>query len=277
MSTHESAGSLALVSCLLSLGAVGCAMNVSEARSARVLRGGEIQVSEVNNVVVPTRAVSQFVKNVQPSIDAAKAGSVTDEQRDKLVGAATAIALTGPGFGAHTDIGVGLGYRYDVQARLGNGIYALSLRRGFDLGTWHAAIGTRAAYNSGSVFLDIDYLDDVVEYVKVSETKRFDGQLFGQVGKEWGEWGKLWFGAKGMWSPLKVRVDASKVNGGVDTVHTTLWHGGGFVGGALGYRWIHFVAEVTVLGASGKATVFGREYDLSGVVVAPSWGLMGTF
>ncbi|HVY26659.1 MAG TPA: hypothetical protein VHB79_08895 [Polyangiaceae bacterium] len=273
MSTRPIAGSLA--ACLLSLSALGCAVNVSEARSARVLRGGEIQVSEVNNVVVPTRAVSHFVSNVQPSIDAAKNGSVTDEERDKLVGAATAIALTGPGFGVHTDIGVGLGYRYDLQARLGNGIYALSLRRGFDLGTWQAAIGTRAAYNSGAAFLE--YLDDVAEIIEVSDMKRFDGQLFAQVGKEWGEWGKLWFGAKGIWSPLKVQVDARKVNGGVDTVHTTLWQGGGFVGGALGYRWIHFVAELTVLGASGKATVFGRDYDLSGVVVAPSWGLMGTF
>ena len=106
---------------------------------------------------------------------------------------------------------------------------------------------------------------------------RFDGQLFGQIGTEWGEWGKLWFGAKGMVSPLKVRVDARRVNGGVDTVHATMWHGGGFVGGALGFRWIHFVVELTVLGASGNANVFGRDYDLSGLVVAPSWGLMGTF
>jgi len=275
LSTLKSAGSLAAVACLLSLSALGCAVNVSEARSARVLRGGEIQVSEINNVVVPTRAVSHFVSNVEASVDAANEGAVTDEERDKLVGAATAIALTGPGFGVHADIGVGLGYRYDAQARIGNGIYALSLRRGFDLGSWHAAVGTRAAYNSGHAF--IEYLDDVVDYIKVTDTVRFDGQLFGQIGTEWGEWGKLWFGAKGMVSPLKVRVDARRLNGGVDTVRTTLWHGGGFIGGAVGFRWIHFVVELTVLGASGEATVFGRNYDLSGLVVAPSWGLMGTF
>jgi hypothetical protein len=32
----------------------GCAINVSETRSARVLRGGEMQLAEMNDIVIPT-------------------------------------------------------------------------------------------------------------------------------------------------------------------------------------------------------------------------------
>ena len=35
----------------------GCAMNLAELRSARVLRPGEMQITQGNNVVVPTSSV----------------------------------------------------------------------------------------------------------------------------------------------------------------------------------------------------------------------------
>ena len=35
----------------------GCAMNLAELRSARVLRAGEMQVTQGNNIVVPTSGV----------------------------------------------------------------------------------------------------------------------------------------------------------------------------------------------------------------------------
>jgi hypothetical protein len=255
---------------------VGCAMNVSEVRSARVLRGGEIQVSEVNNIVLPSRAIENSLEPAKSAASAAGSRELTAEERRALVGAATSVALTGPGYGVHSDVAVGLGYRYDAQLRVGNGIYGLSLRRGFDLGRrYHAALGMRGAYNSGSMF--VEYVGEVTDVVQVSKIHRFDGQLFAQLGAEFGEWGKLWLGAKGMVSPLAARIDARSVGVGTDKLNTTLWHYGGFVGGAIGYRWLYLVGEVTVLGASGSVKAFGDRYDMSGVVVAPSWGLMGVF
>jgi len=254
----------------------GCAMNVSEARSARVLRGGEIQVAEVNDVVIPTRAVTGSIDSGRAAARAAGDRTLSAEERRDLTGAAAAIALSGPGYGAHIDLGVGLGYRYDVQARIGNGVYALSLRRGFDLGPrWFLALGARAAYNSGEAFLA--YADDIFDWVKFSDTRRLDGQLFGQIGAEWGEWGKLWFGAKGMVSPLQTEVDTTRIGGDRERIATTLYHAGGFVGAAIGFRWIHFVAELTIMGATGHVRAFDQDYDLSGVVIAPSWGFMGQF
>jgi len=251
-------------------------MNVSETRSARVLRGGEIQIAEVNDVVVPTRAVTGSIDSARRAASAAGDRTLTDQERRDLTGGAAAIALSGPGYGAHIDMAVGLGYRYDVQARIGNGVYALSLRRGFDLGRrWFVAVGTRAAYNTGEAFLA--YADDIFDWVRFSETRRLDGQLFGQIGAEFGEWGKLWFGAKGMVSPLETDIDTTRIGGDREHVATTLYHAGGFVGGALGFRWIHVVAELSILGATGRVRAFDQDYDLSGVVIAPSWGFMGQF
>jgi len=265
-----------LVVVVLALAGAGCSMNVSETRPARVLRGGEIQVAEVNDVVIPTRAVSGVIGGARQAAAAAKDRALTDDERRTLTGAAAAVSLTGPGYGAHIDLAVGLGYRYDLQARIGNGIYALSLRRGWDLGrVWHLALGVRGAYNSGQTFFA--YADDITEWVKLSDTRRFEGQAFVQAGPEWGEWGRLWFGAKGMVSPLATDIDTTRIGGSQERIRATLYHAGGFVGGAIGYRWFFFVAELTVMAAAGHVRAFDQDYDLSGVVIAPSWGVMGQF
>ncbi len=254
----------------------GCAMNVSETRPARVLRGGEIQLSEMNDIVIPTRAVGGLIDGAHDAANAADDRMLTDEERRTLTAAAAAISLTGPGYGAHIDAAVGLGYRFDLQARVGNGIYAASLRRGFPIGKiWNLAVGLRGAYNSGATF--VEYADDVAEWVKLSETRRFDGQLFVQAGPEWGEWGRLWFGAKGMWSPFVTDIDATRVGGTREHIQATVYHAGGFAGVALGFRWIYFVIELNVLKSWGHFTAFDDTFDLSGYVIAPSWGFMGTF
>ena len=253
-----------------------CAMNVSETRPAKVLRGGEIQVAEMNDVVIPTRAVGGLIDGARDAANAADDRMLTPEERRTLIGAASAISLTGPGYGAHIDMAAGLGYRFDLQARLGNGIYALSLRRGFPLSEkWNLALGARGAYNSGATF--VEYADYVTEWVKLSETRRFDGQLFVQAGPEWGEWARLWFGAKGMVSPLRTDIDATRIGGTQERIEATIYHAGGFVGAALGYRWIFFVVELNVLASYGKFRAFDEDYDLSGYVIAPSYGFMGTF
>jgi len=255
--------------------ASGCAANVSEVRSARVLRGGEMQVSEVNNVVVPTRALADLYSQGKTIAKRADQGALPAAEKQELAVAATAIALTGPGYGVHLDFGIGLGYRFDAQARIGNGIYALSLRRGFDLGLWDLSLGGRAAYNTGGSV--VPYIDSINSLAKVSSMRRFDGQLFVMLGRHYGEWGKIWLGTKAMWSPYELTLDTTKVGGTRETLRDRLDHYGGFAGLALGFRWIHFVAELTVLRSRGDVVVLGATRDLGGWVVAPSWGFQGTF
>jgi hypothetical protein len=267
---------LLLVSALLAALAAGCAANFSEARPARVLRGGEIRVAQASSVNLPVRVIGDLIEPGEQVVSNISSSTTpTDEESEALVGAAVATALSGIGYGTHIDVGIGLGYRLDLSGRIGNGIYGLSLRRGFDLGRWDASLGLRASYNSGSSW--VPYFDEINDYVKVTEMKRFDGQLFAQIGRELGEWGKLWFGAKGMVSPYSSSIDARAI--GLDAVEwsDTIGFAGGFFGFALGYRWVHVIAELSVLWAMGDVELYDKRYDLSGAVIVPTWGLQATF
>jgi hypothetical protein len=97
------------------------------------------------------------------------------------------------------------------------------------------------------------------------------------VGREWEEWGKIWLGAKAMVSPYTLDIDASAVGLGETSTSSSMRYVGGFVGGGLGFRYVHFTVELSVLHASGDLEVFDRDYSLRGLVLAPSWGFQATF
>ncbi|MSQ83346.1 MAG: hypothetical protein EXR77_10745 [Myxococcales bacterium] len=254
----------------------GCAVNLSEARPARVLRGGEVQVSEINNIIVPTGALADGAKSVELVYTALreKKSLSAVEQRD-FAGRTAANALTGPGFGAHVDISLGLGYRLDTSFRFGNGIYAASVRRGFDGPKWHGNVGVRAGYNTGMSV--IPYLEQLNSYVEIADTSRWDWQAFAQLGREFQQWGRIWFGAKAMRSVFTVTVDATKLGLSKEVIDDQLDYLGGSFGFALGYRYAFFVGELHVLRSIGSVYAFGGERGLNGITIAPSWGILGQF
>ncbi len=253
-----------------------CSINVNEARPARVLRGGEVQVSNVSGVVLPVGAVSDAVSPSQTLIDSAKnEEELTEDEQHELVRSAAAVAIQGPGYNSHLEVGVGMGYRIDLAARWGSGIYALSARRGFDLGRWDASFGSRLAYNTGESW--IPYLDELNRVVGVADMTRIDTQLFGQLGREWGEWFRLWFGAKGIYSTYSARIDPSRLGLAPTEINDHLWYAGGFVGAAIGYRYVFVLAEFMALYTWADADIYGRNEDLSGLLLAPSWGFRLNF
>ena len=269
------ANKLAALLALVALCA-SCAVNLSEARPARVLRGGEVQLAQINNIVVPTSAIADSAssaKSLYSSLKTQQTPSGADAR--SYASRATAIALAGPGYATHIDLGIGLGYQFDSSLRFGNGIYAASLRRGVDFGPWAASLGVRAGYNSGQSV--ISYLDDANGYIDLADTTRFDGQLFAQLGRDFGEWGRLWFGAKGMYSAYALRVGAPQLGVATEEVRDHLLLLGGNIGIALGFRHVFAVGELTILHAAGTLRAFGQSRDLGGVTIAPSWGIMGQF
>ncbi len=263
---------------LLSLAALagGCALNLNEARPARVLRGGEMEISQVSSVVLPTAFFTQAIDAADQSARAVTQGEEVDEaQRRSILRAAVLSAVHGPGYDAQLQFGLGLGYRFDVSARLASGIYGLSVRRGFDLGLWDGSLGARLLYNTGSS--TIPYVDDINDVLSVADTQRLDSQLFASVGREWGEWGRLWFGAKGMHSIYRVDVEGDILDTGDVRVTGQAYYLGGFVGLALGFRYLFVVAEIMALYSWGGGDIGGRDIDLDTPVLVPSWGLRGTF
>ncbi|GEM_PF-1240883 len=267
----------AVVAVAIATGALsGCAINISEMRSPRVLRGGEINISQANHVVVPTSSVAELYKQGEVVVEAVDEGrDLTDGERHDLTKSAISIALSSPGYGTHLDFAIGLGYRFDFQVRAGNGIYGTALRRGFDLGeTTHAAIGWRGAYNGGSSL--VPYLDNINGALAVSDMNRYDNQVFGHIGIEFGQWGKLWTGAKWMasWFDATIGGDAlpqpESIGGRVDYI-------GGFVGGAVGFRWFHLIGELNVTQVKSEGIrAIGENINLKGWIVAVTWGFQIT-
>ena len=255
----------------------GCAMNMAELRSARVLRAGEMQITQGNNVVIPTSTLGESWDSAQLILDARDEGAAALSEEDALdlVGGATAIALASPGYGTFIDYAVGLPYRFELSARVGNGIYGVGLRKGVSKDQWHANIGVRAAYNGGGSW--VSYANRLNSFVDVGKVRRLDLTAHAMVGREWEEWGRLWLGAKAMYSPYTLEIDASAVGLGEASTSSSVQYVGGFIGGGLGFRYVHFSVELSVMYASGALDVFGREYSLRGLVLAPSWGFQATF
>jgi hypothetical protein len=223
--------------------AAGCAVNLSESRPARVLRGGEMQISNINSVVVPMGSMGTTIdagKTIAQKIDQ----RTSDADKRRLAGSAAAIGLTGPGYANHLEFALGLGYRLDTALRIGNGIYSAAIRRGFDLGKWDSNIGVRVGYNSGASV--ISYLDTINSYAKIGSTKRIDTSFTAQIGREFGEWAKLWAAAKAMYSRYWVDVDAENLDLGHEKLDDHLLYYGGALGLALGFRWVHFVMELGI-------------------------------
>jgi len=255
---------------------LACAINLSELRSARVLDRGESQLTRGNDVVVPIAGVRQTIRS---GVDLAEGLSDDEElsaaEEDTLLSGVTSVALTSPGYGTWLEYSRGLGRDVDASVRIGNGIYGLGARYGLDREPWFANVGLRTAYNTGGTWSGL--LDTFNGFVKVSELKRADITLIAQGGVEMGEWVRAWAGVKHMWSPYSLEVNASAIDRGVDTATGTLHYSGGFLGGGVGFRWVHLVGELSVIRARGEVDIFGDVHDLSGLILAPSWGLQGTF
>ena len=266
-----------LLSAALLLQSAACAMNVSEARPARILRGGEWQISEANNIVVPTGVIAEAVDKGETVVKLIDEGRpATDEEKALLVGSAVSMALQSPGYGAHLDLAVGLGYGADLQLRIGNGIYAASMRYGLHSGPWHMTVGARAAYNSGESF--IPYIEKLSRYAKIAGMQRFDGQLFAQFGIEAGEWMRLWVGPKLLYSRYGAEIDAAELGLGKESFAGDLLSYGGFIGAAGGFRVFFVVVELTLLRVEPETlTLFGNPHTLGGWVVAPTWGFQVVF
>ena len=255
--------------------ATGCAVNVAEMRSARVLRGGEVTLTQGNTVVIPTSSVEQAIETGKTLVEK-EDNRYSETEARQLVGTAAAIALASPGYGTFVDGAIGLGRGFELSGRLGNGIYAVGLRKALIADhPWHLTLGIRAAYNGGGTW--IPYASWLETAVDPGSVWRFDGSAWLTVGREYGEWGRWWAGARAMVSPYSMEVDASQLGLGSDRTTGTLVYGGGFVGAAVGYRVFFVLAEVQVLKVGGEAELFGETHSLDGWLVAPSWGFQFQF
>lgn len=261
---------------------LGCAINLAEMRGARVLRGGEIELAEINSVVVPSAAVREAIDPAKALVDQLDGSEpLTDDERRVLVGGLAAVSLSGPGYGTFLDGNIGLGRGFEANARVGNGSYTLGMRkriplyRAGDPGPWHMALGVRGGVATGGAWLGIFNWANTA--IRVSDLRRYDMSVSLTAGREFGEWGRLWWGPKAQLSPYRWDLDGDLVGLGQETSTGRLMYFGGFAGGAVGYRWIHMAGEISVFRTRGDLEAYGDTYSQKGWIVAPHWGVLVNF
>lgn len=257
--------------------AAGCAMTLGELRPARPLRGGEVQAVYGQDLVLPTATVRQSIELGQQLAEVARddAAGLSAEQKQDLTRGVAALALGSPGMGSWVEAGVGLGYGWDVGARVGSGSAGLVVRKGLWRHPWSASVSARAGVNGGD--LRLSALSTFNGLVEVGELRRADLGASAQLGLDLGEVGMLWGGAKGTVSPYTLTLDPSRVD--LDPVQTQgrLSWVGPYAGAALGWRYVWLAAELSVLRAGGGFELYGEAVPMQGWVVLPSWGVVVGF
>lgn len=255
----------------------GCALNLAELRSARVLGGGEVQLTQGNTAVVPTAAVRETIDAAKLVIDARQSGEpLSEQQAQTLVAGATAVALSAPGYGGFGDLAVGFGYGWEGSLRMGSGVMGVGLRRRlYAAEPVYAAAGLRAQRSGGAAWMTA--LDTANDLVSIAELRRYDLSATLEGGLEVAEAVKLWGGLRGGVSPYRLSLDATALGLGVGETSGRIGMIGGFAGIGVGWRYVHFTAELGVSRSYGAATLLGQPVELGGVVVHPSWGVQFTF
>jgi hypothetical protein len=255
---------------------LACAANFAEMKSARTLERGEMQVTQANTVVIPTSTIKSAIDPAKVVAERVQGDEIDDADKTTLVGGLVAVSLSSPGYGTYLDYGVGLGRGYDLSARMGNGIYALGVRKSvMQNRPWYGSTGLRAGYNSGGSW--VGYLDAFNSVVDVWSLRRWDIQHATSFGVELGEWGRAWWGYKVIYSPYTLTIDATAIGLGKDKTSSAMWSTGGFLGGAIGFKYVHVAGEILVARTTGDLNLYDEDYSLKGWVISPSWGFHVTW
>lgn len=132
---------------------------------------------------------------------------------------------------------------------------------------------------AGSRYLFASKVFEVLDYVQINDFSRWDVEVPLYFSAEFGEVFKLYGASKYLFS--RTTMDAKLVGifqeaserAGYDfslPSKVDMHFFGGTVGVALGYRWVHFLLEITGGYTLCRPVVFGQERDLGGVTLYPA-------
>jgi hypothetical protein len=255
----------------------GCSTALSTMQPADTLPKGGVHVSGGMDIDIPvTRAIEVIstAKDLGEKYSDNANYMPTEEEKQDAFTAALGLALSQPGvqhdlmlrYGVVTDFDAG--FRWTTSGVHLDGKFQFLHQATED---WDGAISVGFGYH-----LFDGLLFDVLEYLQIDDFSRYDIAVPVIFGRRIQEWGRFWTGVK--YDIAFVHIDAKLEN--VDetlTVDDKVHYFGGFAGFGVGYKWVHLFAELTVMNMWSKPTVLGRERDIGGIIVVPSFGLMGRF
>jgi hypothetical protein len=260
---------------LTALPLVGCTTTLSTMQPAAALKKGDYHAAVgTGGNLAPGPIVDAF-KTAKSIADDVNNGVQPDAQDEQdFLTAALAIALNPPGVENEFAFRYGLGGGFDLGLRYT--INSIQLEGKYQFldegpGGWAGSIGLGFGHHifAGPVF-------DVLEFLQIDEFSRNDISVPLMFGRQPNDYVQYWLGPKYIASRYKIDAIFEATNA-VENEAGAMQYFGGTAGFALGYRYVWFMAELTVMNLIFNANVLGEDRDLGGVVIYPAGGLMVRF
>jgi hypothetical protein len=268
----------------LALSLLGCAPPLSTFQTARVPPKGTWAVAAGFEGSIPTGTIGDVVDSGETLGDRASHGqSLSSDEKWQVFGAGLQLLLSPPSFGYHFMLAYVPAERVEVSLRYAGsalrlaGRYQLLYREDgpFDM---NVGLGiTRFTYGVS--------MGSYIPVLKIDNFSRWQLDVPLLIGMQ-NRWFRAWTGPRfvATFFDAGLRMETSS-----QTVGATMSGQAYFVGGqgglGIGYRWLFVGFELTIAemlgGASASAPGISdspkRDVTLSGLVIYPSFGLMGEF
>jgi hypothetical protein len=258
----------------------GCAPSLATLQPAHVAPKGHVQATAAMELGVPTGTVARVIDTGRSLADMDPT-QIDDSEKIQLFEAGVTVAASPPAFGPHFALAYTiverfeLGLRYAGEGVRGGARYQILRRPEAPV---DMVVGLGVARSSKAI-----PVDDIIPVVKVDDFTRWTIDVPLLLGKS-SDWFRVWAGPKVVVTRYDVamRLALSGVEPELASFGGTSFYYGGVGGLALGYRHLFVALELAVLSLSGSASMRssnlmfdGRSVDMDGLVVYPSFGLIG--
>lgn len=275
----------------------GCATTLATHQTARAIEPGHVQATAGTGVYIPVGAtlfaISEGVAQTTKIIEAAQSGAeyqLTDDDREKLITAAIALAVLPPSPTQEFSLRTGIlknwdaGLRYSISAvRLDSKYQLYHADDGPNVAPEYQRSVDLAVGGAVSKYLFDNVVFDALEFVQMGDFDRWDFEVPVYASIEWGYIFKAYGAVKYVYS--HTTMDARLVNTantagtitGLDIDVGDTEVGTHFIGATAGimagYRYVYVGVELTGGYTYARPFVLGRRRDLGGATFYPSIAL----
>jgi hypothetical protein len=261
----------------------GCAPALSSFTPAHVAPKNHVQAELGFDVSVPTGAIHDIVDEGATIANAARERELTDEERERLFGAGTALGLNPPSLVAHVGAGYTLLDHFEVGGRLSSGAWRLGARYQLLEQALQSLDGT-VSLGGGHYSYEFP-LSDQIPFIELHDFSRWQVDMAFLVGRH-GDWYRVWAGPRLLLSFYESELTFQQpsapgastdeiVVASVDGAGTYL---GAQLGAALGYKHVFVAFELTCAkfwtSASLGLLENQREVELESFIVYPGFALL---
>lgn len=270
---------------LIALGAMatlGCAPALSTMRPAHVAPKGHFQAELGMDISIPTGTIVDVVEAGDALVSAADNRDLSEEERKEVFEAGVALAFNPPSVTQHIALAYTPLKNWDIALRYS--ISAIGLLSRYQiLHSKKHGVDFSAGFGVSRYVYEFP-VSSVLGILELEDYTRWQFEFPLQFGWS-GSWYRAWGGPRVMLTTFGTSLKLSIPF--VDETELASFSGtgvylGGQIGAALGYKYVFFGVELTMveLLSSGHLNAFGNQLldtEINSFLIYPSFGLMGEF